>query len=149
MANVIITGIDDAIKTFGVINTFEFLRKPLQRWAFRIQAELATYPQPIPSGLFMSTATEKQKRAFFALLSSGLIPKNRTGELGRSWTTSVRVEGLTIKAEVGTNLKYARFVQGEDIQPFHSGRWETTDDVLDRNRNKIIEDIEKEIKKII
>lgn len=145
--NIIISGIPELNDALGTLSAFRFLRTPITRWAYRIQNRLATYPGPIPSGLFMRTATEKQRKAFFALLSEGRIPGARTGDLGRSWEVDVSLKNDEIKAEIGTNREHAKFVQGseEDQQPFHAGRWESITEVTEMFEDRIVEDIQREI----
>lgn len=136
-----ILGVDDILDKLGIIGGFRYLREPFLKWAYTIQGDLATYPPVIPSGLFMRTATPKQIKKFFAMLSSGEIRGGRTGDTGRGWTSDVSLTNDEIKAVIGNSMQGVKFVQGEHQQPFHAGRWQTVEEVTDKHRRKIIDDI--------
>lgn len=60
----------------------------------------------------------------------------RTGTLGRRWTTEVAKSGLWGK--VGNNTSYGPFVQSSQFQAtMHRGRWQTDEQVLQRNTGRI------------
>ena len=149
MANIIISGVDRLIDDIGLLQAFDFLKAPFRKWLFRMQNRIATYPPTIPSGLWLANVSDKQRRAFFALLNSGQIPGGRTGDLGRSWTTQINIKQGEIIGELGNVRPYVRFIQGPDDQVgWAEDRWETTQEVLDMFSDDLIEDIQDEISKI-
>jgi hypothetical protein len=80
--------------------------------------ELKTYPSP-PAG-----STYKRTRA-----------------LSNSWHKEIEGRGLQIRGIVGSNQNiapYNRVVQDEEMQAqIHRGRWQTAQDVLQRNEQNI------------
>lgn len=109
------------------------LRTGLQVAALHLQGILATYPaeshRPQPF------VTDKQRKAFFAMLAAGEIevPYRRgmspgSQKLGQSWTT--RLDGLT--ATVGTAVGYGPIVQGVPQHQYHRVTgWRNIKDVAD------------------
>jgi len=96
------------------------------------------YPAPPRPGSAAPHWTDKQRRWFFWALKAGKIqvPYRRTGTLGRTFTTEVRVEGAGVLGAIGTATPYAPWVVGPPqdeaiaiggVQmfqaPIHQGRW--------------------------
>ena len=68
----------------------------------------------------------------------------RTGTLGGSWAK--RVQGMT--AVIGSNIKYAPYVQGADRQAWmHKGRWQTTADVAKSRAGDVKRFIERALQR--
>lgn len=89
-----------------------------RRMLARLQAE------PGPPKYPIRWKSQKQRRAFFATNGFGRgIPTKRTGALVRNWKVRAvfTASGGEIIAENDT--PYARYVQGDDAQPFHIDRW--------------------------
>jgi len=62
----------------------------------------------------------------------------RTGTLGRRWTTKVSYGSSGVQGKVGNNTKYGPYVQSERFQSrIHRGRWQTDEQVLERDTEKI------------
>jgi len=79
----------------------------------------------------------------------GSVGGKRTSEvLGRSWTTQVANDGSWGK--VGTKASYSPYVQDADRQAgFHKARgWTTIQEVADKEGDKIVKAMEREIDKI-
>jgi len=80
--------------------------------------ELKTYPPPPPNSTY-----------------------KRTRSLSNSWHKEIEGSGLQIRGIVGSNQNiapYNRWVQDEDVQAeVHRGRWQTAQDVLQRNEQNI------------
>jgi len=72
----------------------------------------------------------------------------RTGTLGRLWTSStpsISIAGSVLNARLGNATPYGPYVQDPDRQAkVHRGRWQTTDDVVDKHAG-VIEPLLKEV----
>ena len=74
------------------------------------------------------------------LFRSGVIqvPYVRTGKLGQSWTWRITTTGSGLRGQVGTNLKYAPWVQSSESQArIHQGNWLTDMGALNAKRDEI------------
>lgn len=64
--------------------------------------------------------SEKQRKAFFATDGFGRgIPTKRTGALQAGWEVEINLTDEGGEISLGNTTSYARFVQGDDAQPFH------------------------------
>lgn len=62
----------------------------------------------------------------------------RTGTLGRRWTTEVKTMSDRVQGKVGNNTVYGPWVPGKLFQAtIHRGRWQTDQDVMDRELPRI------------
>lgn len=105
-------------------------KRQRQRIARKLRKELRTEPGPVKYPIQWSSA--KQRKAFFATDGFGRgIPTKRTGALVKAWEVSFQSDGDTF-AIVATNDKpYARYVIGENQQPFHRNTgWYQADEVI-------------------
>ena len=96
-----------------------------------------TYPSKFKS--------QAQQRLVMALAKAGKIPYRRSGQLGRSITSRVTVDGpgaITVRA--GSDLKYAPYVIDQFLQShYHAGTWSTVQDDIGgglRNLTKVAVD---------
>lgn len=68
----------------------------------------------------------RQQGYVFALAAKGKIPYRRTGQLGRSITSSADLSGNAVITRVGTNNRAAPYVIGNSPRPqsaYHRGNW--------------------------
>lgn len=136
-----IEGVEDLARKFDAAGQVMVLRPPMVRGLARLEDPIKTYPPPIASGHWAANTTPRQRRAFFALLRTRRISGKRTGTLGRRWTSRITEKGVNLEGEWGNVTTYAPFVQGEETQArFHRGRWITDQQVIDRNRQAIVDD---------
>ena len=132
-------------KKLGKISKFNTAAiEPMEESLALIQDEVAKYPVKNPNA-FSQLATPGQRRAFWAKVRSGEagfregVGYVRTGKLGQSWKSKVlRVHG-GIRGEVGTNNRYAQWVQSSKYQqPFHGkSRWATEKLAMRRVQDKV------------
>lgn len=74
----------------------------------------------------------------------------RTGRLGRSITTDVRVLGADVVGTIGTNVRYAPDVIGLGKQkPIHENRWWTLEKVVSDNKTRAIEIFEEQLENLL
>lgn len=70
--------------------------------------------------------------------------------LGRSWATKVRTIVGGWQAEVGTDVNYAPFVQGDKQAGFHRARgWQTVDQVVKKMTPQVVRFVGKAIDKVL
>lgn len=97
-------------------------------------AESAVSPYPTPrrktiKQVYGGFKSERQRRYVMMLVKEGRVPYKRTGQLGRSITTRVDVEGFSVLIRIGTNYKAARYVIGKRSQArYHQGNWTPLED---------------------
>lgn len=107
--------------------------RPLDRFYQRTNAEGKTYLSKFKS--------RRQQGYVLSLAARGLIPRRRTGQLGRSITSDVRdvsADGVTVV--VGTNLNYAPFVIDRyRMSAYHKGTWTPLQDDVERGLPIVIE----------
>ena len=129
------------IGKFDAAQRLAILRPPMTRALARLEDPIKSYPPPIASGHWAANTTPRQRRAFFALLRARRISAKRTGTLGRRWASKITEKGVNLEGEWGNVTAYGPFVQGEATQArFHRGRWITEQQVIDRNRQAIVDD---------
>lgn len=121
-----IKGLDQLINKLDTTDIIGALKPPMHKAMFRLQTPLATYP-PKP-------ANSKYER---------------TGTLGRRWTTEVDVQTNEIIGKVGNNTEYAPQVQAAQFQRpiFKRIGWPTDQAVLKRELPAIIKDFEEAVSK--
>ncbi len=67
----------------------------------------------------------KQQGKVFLLIKQNKVPTRRTGTLGRSITTGVQALPDSVTVEIGTNIKYAPYVIGDNDEQssYHALNW--------------------------
>jgi hypothetical protein len=130
-----IKGVDALVKKLGKVAAVKTLEPAMQRSVMRLQRDMAEYPP--------QRAGSRYIRGF------GMEGGRRTSErLGQSWTTKVTRSSRGLVGKVGNNTTYGPFVQSSRFQAWmHKGRWQTDQDVIDKNRRPILRDFEREIEK--
>lgn len=155
-ASIEIKGVDQLIRKMGRVEGVKVLVAPMKRATIRIQKDIADYdnsPKPA-SGEWAawvnshSPAKARQIRgAYFAKVKELGRHPGRTGTLGKKWTVKVSRSANGVTGKVGNNTEYAPFVQSKRFQArLHSKRWQTDESVVQRNRNAIVADFEREIR---
>lgn len=112
----------------GVVSEYpKATRKPLPKIYTRTRKDGKTYKSKF--------ASKKQQGYVFALGVKGKIPYRRSGELGRSITSSADISGTAVIVRVGTNKPYAPKVIGDSPRPqsaYHRGNWKPMTSSLQR-----------------
>ena len=132
------SSLDKAFARFGTAHMQQVLRRPMEASLLSLQDVLTDYP-PKSTGK-MRFKTAKQRRYFFWAVQNGVIqvPYVRTGKLGQSWTWKITTTGSGLRGQVGTNLKYAPWVQSSESQArIHQGNWLTDMGALNAKRDEI------------
>ena len=125
MANIDIEGIDKLFSKLDRVQAISTLRPPMQRSVYRLQRDMAQYPPARPGSSYI-----------------------RTGTLGRRWTTQVTETADGLTGKTGNNTSYGPFVQSQMFQAaVHQGRWQSDQQVMDRNRESIQADFERTIQR--
>jgi hypothetical protein len=137
-----IEGLEAIVKKLDSLNKPGVFKRPMTQSVQHLHRKIARPPVKQP-GAFSRLATQAQKRAYWARVSSGEIQEmpgggyRRTNQLKNSWTTKVSPDGRT--GEVGTNIPYGRYVQGQWQQPFHkASNWPRVDKVVKEEAKTII-----------
>lgn len=128
MAEITITGIDALVRKLDSMERVNnVLTPPMQRAVLRLQRDMADYPPQRPGSSYV-----------------------RTGTLGRRWTTQVTRSGDGLQGKIGNNTVYGPFVQSQRFQAsVHRGRWQTDEDVVRRNEQRIIDDFQQAIQRAL
>jgi hypothetical protein len=125
MSSIDIEGIDKLFAKLDRAQAISTLRPPMQRSVYRLQRDMAQYPPARPGSSYI-----------------------RTGTLGRRWTTQVTETADGLTGKTGNNTSYGPFVQSQMFQAaVHQGRWQTDQQVMDRNRESIQADFERTIQR--
>lgn len=125
MSSIDIEGIDKLFSKLDRVQAISTLRPPMQRSVYRLQRDMAQYPPARPGSSYI-----------------------RTGTLGRRWTTQVTETSDGLTGKTGNNTSYGPFVQSQMFQAaVHQGRWQTDEQVLERNREAIQADFERTIQR--
>ncbi len=114
-------------------------KRQVDRERVRVIRELQ-YTPPLPT-YPLRWKSEKQRRAFFATNGFGNgIPYQRTGKLNAGWdVTSVETQN-SMEIRVENLWRYARFVVGDDAQPFHLDTgWRQAAPVIANSRERLNE----------
>ena len=127
MATITIRGIPELQAKLGKAAAIDTLRPPMQRAVYRLQRDMAEYPPQRTGSSYV-----------------------RTGTLGRRWTTSVTQSFNGLIGTIGNNTIYGPFVQSERFQAgIHRGRWQTDQQVADRNERAIVADFADAIERVL
>lgn len=128
MAEITITGIDALVRKLNSMERVnDVLSAPMQRAVLRLQRDMADYPPQRPGSSYV-----------------------RTGTLGRRWTTKVERQSDGLTGRVGNNTVYGPFVQSSRFQAaVHRGRWQTDEQILERNQQRIVDDFQQAIQRAL
>ena len=128
-----ITGTDAVLKKLGQFEGLKALVPAMQDATEYVQSYLADeHVPPVTTGGWVKLMTPKARRWFWANFTEGRLnfPYRRSGQLGRSWKTKVSRTGGGLEGIIGTNLKYAKYVQNlPDQAMIHINRWQTVQDI--------------------
>lgn len=159
MASIEIRGVDELIRKLGKVEGVNVLQAPMKRAVYRIQRDMADYDnvpamQPGEWAAWVnahSPAKAAQIRgAYFSKVKQLGRHPGRTGTLGRRWTGRITRSAGGLTGKVGNNTKYAPWVQSERFQAgLHRKRWQTDQQVVNRNRSAIVADFEREIRRAL
>ena len=159
MASIEIRGVDELIRKLGKVEGANVLQAPMRRAVYRIQKDMADYDRvpAVRSGEWAawvnahSPAKAAQIRgAYWAKVKKAGKHPGRTGTLGRRWTTRITRSAGGLTDKVGNNTKYAPWVQSERFQAgLHRKRWQTDQQVINDNRRAIVDDFEREIRRVL
>ena len=135
-------GLDALLKKLTSLEQLRHTRAGIEAAAVHVKGKLAQYPpvnrftrQQVYGQTFES---DKQRRAFFALLRKGKIEvPYRRGEspgsqtFGRRWTIQMQNAGLT--AVIGNNARYGPLLMDADSQTRYAAKvgWKTAQSVLE------------------
>lgn len=139
-----IEGLDELQQKLSRLQDFQaWARGPMTQSTSLIVDDLAKH-KPKAQGAFSAMATDRQRKAYWAQVSSGRISHissgyKRTGETGRGWTDEVTPTGDGVRGVVGNNAPGARWVHGATTQQrFHAATgFLRTDEALRKNTDKI------------
>jgi hypothetical protein len=111
---------DAALKAPGLMNTV--YKRRVRSLRSRMLAELRIVPPPPNYPIKWKTA--RQRRAFFASNGFGRgIPTQRTGALLDAYDVVLSSTNAGGILQVINSAPHARFVIGDDAQPFHIDHW--------------------------
>jgi hypothetical protein len=123
-----ITGLEQLYKKMGNVGATKILEPPMQRAVLRVQRTLQHYPPPPPRSTYV-----------------------RTGTLGRRWLTRVKRAGNGVEGRVGTNVRYAPFVQSRVFQTGQHRRtgWTTDAESVRVNEGAIVDDFHNAVRRAL
>lgn len=137
-----IEGLEKVVKKLDALNSPGIFKKPMTQAVQHIKRKIARPPRK-DAGAFSRLATPAQRRAFWARVNSGEIQFRegvgyvRTNQLRNSWTEKVTNGGR--RGEVGTNIPYGPFVQGDRQQPFHEASgWPVAEEVAKEEADTVV-----------
>lgn len=152
MSSIVISGVDELIRKLGKVDGVQVLEAPMRRSVNRLQRDIANYdavPKMQP-GEWAAKTSLKQKRAYWAKVKRLGKHPGRTGTLGKRWKTRITKSAGGLTGKIGNNTKYGPWVQSEKWQAgMHRKRWQTDQQVTDRNRRAIVDDFEREIRRAL
>lgn len=132
---------DAARKAPGLMNTV--YKRRVRSLRSRMLTELRIVPPPPNYPIKWKTA--RQRRAFFASNGFGRgIPTQRTGALLDAYDIALMSTDKGGILQVTNSAPYARYVIGDDAQPFHIDHWPQIADVVVKYEeiafNELVED---------
>jgi hypothetical protein len=153
-----INGVDELIRKLDSIAKLREIGQVMRAAALHVKGKIDKYPPERHGSAIPSTDkwSDKQRRGFFAKLRSGEIevPYRRgsspgSKKLKTKWTTTLENGGL--RAVVGNDTSYAPLVQGPGTQTAYHAMtgWQTTEQVMDAERETVQEMVREGIQKII
>lgn len=148
---VTIDGLTEIIRKLNSLDDPKVFKRPMTEATAHLHNKIAKAPQKAP-GAFSAMATPGQRRAYWALVSSGEITHldgsgyRRSGS-AKNWTTKVSSDGRT--GEVGINSAGAVYVWGGPPRPmqqrFHAASgWPRVDEVVKEEADTVVGFFEKE-----
>ena len=121
-----INGLDEVRKALGEAGAVQALRPAVEKSLNTIVDRVADYPPPITGQAYV-----------------------RTGTLGKKWPP-VEMDSDGLSGKIGTNVKYAPYVQDDEKQAaIHKGRWETVSQAMESMEPEIVEIFQKQIEQVI
>ena len=122
-----VEGADKLKKLLNHAQRMDLLEKPMGRAVKRVEREMKQYP------------AERSGSSY-----------RRTHILEQGWHSDTDRIRNGVRGKIGTNVGYAPWVQSEQFQVgIHRGRWQTDQEVVDRNLSIIVRDFEYTIKKAL
>ena len=153
-------GAEALIRKITTLAQLKSMGAAVRAAAVLVRGKIAHYPQERHDrndALYgKSDKAAKMRRGFFYHLRHGdiRVPYARgsppgSKKLGGSWTIEGSNAGLT--QTVGTNVSYARLVQGPELQTaYHKTTgWKTTDTVANEERKTVIDYLWKFLVKLV
>jgi hypothetical protein len=145
-----VEGLDKLAKKLDSIGDLKFLKAIMRAAGETIKKHIAKYPPASSANSPQGPGTSYYVRGqgtHYERVGGGESVYKTSETLGRSWTTAVKDNGLTV--EVGTKVSYARYVQDRDKQTwFHEARgWTTAQTVIEEDGEKITKQVKEEIEK--
>lgn len=123
------------------------MRDPIRRGALKGESLFKKYPPP--RSPMVGTAYSPVRFTTRAGSSVDFMARRqsyeRTGDLGREWTTGQLQESATqVSIEIGNNIEYAQYVQSEEHQQWYHAEtgWITDRRVLEQITPEITAEIE-------
>jgi len=150
-----LTGVDVVLAKLDKVGAASWMRAPMAASLIELETYMKHYPPPpdaiqgpaiIPVRSFKTKGggtvrlrANKASGKGISLQEASSLRYVRTGKLGQSWTITVRNTQAELLGKVGTNLKYAPYVQSAALQArVHEGRWHTDVEAANKFRDKII-----------
>ena len=147
-----LTGVDVVLAKLDKVGAASWMRAPMAASLIELETYMKHYPPQLAAiqGPAMSPVrftTRGGAGVNFMARSKGwskgrrsrYVGYERTGKLGQSWSITVRNTQAELLGKVGTNLKYAPYVQSAALQArVHEGRWHTDVEAANKFRDKII-----------
>jgi len=113
--------VSEAVKKLDPAKMEEYLTKAVDGAADLVRADIRTYPPPPPQSTYV-----------------------RTGILGGSWTKKIERIQYGVRAIIGTDTPYAKWVQNAPTQAWmHRGRWQTVQSVAEKQAQAVKRFIEQ------
>jgi len=136
-----VDGLGELFRKLDHLTAVEVLKPPMEASLLELVSFMEDYPGPPMRPYPKMLRTPKQRRYFFWALAQGIIkvPYVRTGKLGQSWTWEVTTTDGGVRGKIGTNLKYAPYVQSKQRQALiHQGNWQTDVQAVEAKRDEIV-----------
>lgn len=147
-----IEGLEALAKKLKSVEDLKFLKAVMRLAGETIKKHIAKYPSATSANAPGSTPGyrwyQRGEGGHYIRIRDGGESVYRTSQtLGRSWTTAVKDNGLTV--EVGTKVTYAPFVQDRERQTSWAKTygWTTAQDVLEEDGEKITKQVRDAIEK--
>ena len=120
---VTVKGLDDVLRKIESLNKPGAFKKPMQLSVDHLWGKMKRDPAKAP-GAFSAMATDGQRRAYWAKVSSGEARHDpnrgyiRSHRLYRGWKKRITNSGR--RGEIWNDEDYWQFVEGLRQQPFHA-----------------------------
>lgn len=135
-----IEGLDKLAAKLKGIEDLKFLKAVMRAAGETLKKHIAKYPPASEANSSRGPGNSWYKRgsgSVYEKVGGGVSYYKTSETLGRSWTTAVKDNGLTV--EVGNKVTYGPYVQDRDRQTwFHKARgWLTVQEVIEEDSEKI------------